>query len=174
MSRTITIEFTRPVGKKIPIFSYAIRAVQGTEYSHVRLKWKNRSGIDAIYEASGSTVGFIGTLAQQKHKVKVVKSYELHLDDSQYRGLIDLCMTYAGVNYGVLQIFGILLTSIFNLDSNPLSNGKYSQVCSELVGRFLEEVMGFNVNVDLDIAGPRQIDECLQDLVTRQLAHLSK
>lgn len=159
--RTLRIEFTQPIGKRFPILSYGIRAIQQTEYSHVRLRWTNSTGKDIIYEASGNHVKFVGTLAQKDHKVKIIKYYELDLDTTHYRGLIDLCMEYAGVEYGKLQIVGILLATIFKLDRNPLANGKYSQVCSELVGRFLEEVMGYNLDINLDIAGPKQIDEFL-------------
>ena len=165
--RTLYIDFTRPIDKPFPVFSYGIRAVQGTPYSHVRLRWINSTGRQVIYEASGSSVKFVGTLAQEQSKVHIVKSYEIGLDRSRYRGLIDLCMEYAGVNYGKLQIIGIALAYLFNMSKNPLSSGKYSQVCSELVGRFLEEVMGFELHLNLDVAGPLQIDMVLEDLCER-------
>jgi hypothetical protein len=172
MPRTLRIEFTQPVGKICPVFSYGIRAIQGTKYSHVRLRWVNSTGRDVVYEASGSSVKFVGTLAQEHHQVKVIKYYEIDLDREHYRGLIDLCMTYADVTYGVVQIIGMLIAYTFDMKKNPFSDGKYAQVCSELVGRFLEEVMGFDVKVNLDVAGPLQIDQCLEELASRQLVRL--
>lgn len=171
-NRTLRIEFTRPKTGGFPIFSYGIRAVQRTKYSHVRLRWINGTNRDIIYEASGSSVKFVGTIAQESNKVEIIKFYEIDLDKEHYKGLLDLCMTYADVNYGALQIFGMLIAYTFNMNKNPFSDGKYSQVCSEIVGRFLEEVMGWEINVNLDIAGPLQIDQCLEGLVNNKLARL--
>jgi len=171
-NRILRIEFTKPVDKTFPIFSYGIRAIQRTKYSHVRLRWINSTGRDIVYEASGSSIKFVGTLAQKDHKVEVIKYYEIDLDREHYVGLIDLCMTYADVSYGVLQIFGMLIAYTFNMEKNPFADGKYSQVCSELVGRFLEEVMGWDVDVNLDVAGPLQIDQCLERLAARKLVRI--
>lgn len=171
-NRVLRIEFTKPQAGGFPIFSYGIRAVQRTEYSHVRLRWVNSTGRDIIYEASGSSIKFVGTLAQEKHKVEIVKFYEIDLDREHYRGLIDLCMTYADVSYGALQIFGMLIAYMFDMQKNPFADGRYSQVCSELVGRFLEEVMEFDVEANLDVAGPLQIDKCLEKLASRNLVRL--
>lgn len=171
--RKIYIDFTKPKDKVLPLFSYAIRFVGDTKYSHVRLRWTNSAGREVIYEASGTQVHFIGTLAQEKHKAEIIKTYELDLTDDEYRKLVDICMKYAGVDYGVLQVIGIALALAFNLKRNPFSDGKYSMVCSELVARVLEEVKGYELKADLDMAGPLEIDECMQDLVMRQLARLS-
>lgn len=170
--RTLRIEFTQPVGKIFPIYSYAIRAVQGTEYSHVRLRWVNSTGRDLIYEAGGSSVHFIGTLAQKQHKVKIVKYYEIDLNREEYRELIDTCMEYAGLKYGILQILGIGIALACNRKTNPFADGKYTMVCSELVGRVLLEIKKFEVNMNLDIAGPLEIDQCLENLTERQLVRV--
>jgi hypothetical protein len=38
------------------------------------------------------------------------------------------------------------------------------QVCSELVGYFVESVLGYDIPMDLDLAGPREIDEFLSTI----------
>ena len=161
MNHILRIEFTRPVNKILPIFSYGIRAVQRTQYSHVRIVFYNSRGVKIVYEASGSSVKFLGTVAQESHKVEVIKSYEMDLSKTEFQGLVDLCLKYSGISYGKLQIIGMLWSYIFSLDKNPFADDGKSQVCSELVGRFLEEVMGFEIDVNLDVAGPREIDEFL-------------
>ena len=149
------IEFTRPSGAK-PI-SWAIRMIQGTPYSHVRFRWINSMGVEIIYEASGSRVKFIGPLAASSMKVDTVASVGYTLDRTQYRKLVEVCMTYAGVTYGTLQLIGIGLAQLFHLKKNPLSRGTKQQVCSELVGRVMEEVLGQKIPLDWDMAGPKEI-----------------
>ena len=159
IERKITVEFTRPT-KFFPVFSWIIRLIEKTEYSHVRLKWVSSTGIEVIYEASGTNIKFKGPLAA-KNTAVVVKSYDLIVDNAGYKRLVFLCMTYAGLEYGLVQLLGILLVKVFRLKKNPLSRGKKSQVCSELVGRFLEEVMGCKTGLDLDTAGVRDIEKVL-------------
>lgn len=151
------MEFTRPSGCK-PI-SWAIRAIQGTPYSHVRFRWINSMGVEIIYEASGSNVKFIGPLAASSMKVDTVASVRFTLDRPQYRELVRVCMTYAGVTYGKLQLIGIGLAQLFNLNRNPLSRGTRQQVCSELAGRVMEEVLGQKIPLDWDMAGPKEIHD---------------
>jgi hypothetical protein len=157
----IYIEFTRPKSLLKP-FSWAIRAIENTKYSHVRIRWINSVGVDIVYEAAGDRVRFLGPLAQEDNKVDVIKSYCLELSRDEYRGLVKVCMENAGVQYGMLQIFGILLVRVFNLKKNPLSQGRKSQVCSEVVGRMLQEVLDIGHELDLDTAGPRDIQLYLE------------
>lgn len=164
--RFIKIEFTEPVGHWFPIYSWLIKKVQGTRYSHVRMSWYgsvDRKKI--IYEASGSQVHFKGTLSQKILKANVVKSYSIRLSKDQYRKMIALCMEYAGVSYGSAQAIGIAMVHLFGLKLNPLSQGRSSQVCSELVGRFLVEVLELDLEINLDIAGPLEIDSELKRLM---------
>ena len=162
----IFVEFTTPKNSPFLFLSKLIRWVQNTPYSHVRLRWVNTTGRNLVYEASGNKVQFIGELAQENYKVNLIKLYQINITYEQYRGLIDLCMKYAGVDYGFLQLIGIGLVQLFSLKSNPLSNGVRSQVCSELVGRFLEEVLNQQTDLDLDIAGPKELDLLLTKLVS--------
>lgn len=156
----LVIEFTKPAECK-PL-SAIIRAVDNTPYSHVRLRWVNSVGVDIVYEASGTSIKFLGPIAQQSTPVKVLKSYSFELDREQYRELVKICMTYAGIKYGILQLFGIGLVRLFKLKKNPFADGRRSQVCSELVGRILIEVMGLPFDVNLDIAGPQDIEHFLE------------
>ena len=161
--RYVNIEFTNPKDKFFPVFSWVIRAFQRTKYSHVRLHWKSSSGIDIVYEASGSEVKVIGEYAAKDNKVNVVKRYKVKVTNEEYRNLIRL-FRFSSVKYGKLQVLGIGLAHIFGLKKNPFAQGRGSQVCSELVGLFLEQVKSWDHGLDLDIAGPLEIDKALQKL----------
>lgn len=161
--RKIFIEFTKPAKGFCP-FSWLIRKIQGTPYSHVRLRWFSRSGIELIYEASGSQVKLIGEKAQDLHKVKVTCSYEVSVSSEEYRNLIKL-FRFASVSYGINQVFGIGAVALLGLKKNPFAKGRGSQVCSELVGLFMDEVKGWEIKYDLDMAGPLEIDLALEEMV---------
>lgn len=153
----IYIEFTSPKNKILPIYSWLIRLVEKTPYSHVRLRWCSKAGEELIYEAGGSSVRVIGKEAQNKHPVKVIYSYCVWITDEQYKGLIRL-FRYAGVDYGVKQVFGIALMRLFSLRRNPFADGRKSQVCAELVGLFFKEVLKYPLHLDLDSAGVKDIN----------------
>jgi hypothetical protein len=159
--RRIYIEFTRPKGF-FPVISWLIRLFQKTEYSHVRLCWAGfRGQVPVIYEASGAGLKFIGPIGALRKPVHVVSRFPLDLTGEQYRELVRLCMSYAGIKYGHLQILGIALVCLFGLKKNPFADGKKSQVCSEIVGYLLADILGWKTGLDLDIAGPREIHEFL-------------
>lgn len=168
--RTVYIEFTRPVSTK-PI-SCAIMAVEGTRFSHVRMRWQSSWGEDLVYEASGLSVKFVGPVAMHEKPVQVVHSYALTLSDEQYKALLALCMRYAGVQYGSLQLIGILLVRVLGLVKNPLSRGRKSQVCSEIVGVFLQDVLGIGRELNLDTAGPRDIQKVLEGTMSARVVPL--
>lgn len=160
-TRKVTLQFTRPAKWK-PL-SAAIRAVQGTKYSHVRFAWNGMGGtLPVIYEASGSYLKFIGPIAAEDKAVFVCKSYTFDLSLDDYRKTVKLCMKYAGVRYGKVQVIGMGIAMALGLRKNPFSRGIKYQVCSEIAGYFLKEVLGWDIDLDLDIAGPKEIQECIE------------
>lgn len=166
--REVFVEFTRPKGKILPIYSWLIRAIEGTPYSHVRIRWESTSGVELIYEAGGSAVRLIGEQAQDKHPVEVVKHYRFRITKDQYRNLIKL-FRFAGVKYSIIQALGIPVSKLLGLKKNPFAQGRKSQVCSELVGIFLKEVLQIQADIDLDLAGPKEIDSILRQVVVREI-----
>lgn len=157
----VHIDFTRPLGKWFPIFAWGVQLFERTRYSHVRIRWMNSVNSPRIYEASGSRVSLIGKYAAAQMPVKIYHSYTFELDEDQYKDLIKL-LDYSHLHYGVWQIVGIAIARIFNLKKNPLSSGKDTLVCSELVALFLNEVIGLNIPKEqFDLIGPRGIKEIL-------------
>lgn len=162
--RIVNIDFTKS-RKRLPILSWLIRWIEGTEYSHVRIRWTSSAGVELIYEASGNSVKLIGEYARDKFPVDIVATYEIPVEDTEYRSLIKL-FRFASVDYGVCQLLGILAARLCGLKSNPFARGRGAQVCSELVALFMKEVKGWDVPYDLDIAGPRDIEIALQNKLT--------
>jgi hypothetical protein len=157
--RLVHIEFTSPK-KLFKPFAWLIKWFERTDYSHVRIRWVSPVGEELIYEASGSGVKLIGAKAQPLFPVHVVHSYGFELTKEQYRELLRL-FRYSSVQYGILQIFGIAVARCLGLKKNPFSSGRYEQVCSELVAIFLQEVLGWKLEEELDLVGPRGIKELL-------------
>ena len=167
--RKLYIDFTVPAKSKFPIFSWIIRVWQRVPYSHVRLRWENRYGQNVVLEARGTSVRFSGPIAQAQKPAKIIKTYTTEISKLEYVGLEKLGMEYTGVKYGIKQILGIAIANIFGLQKNPFADGQYSQVCSELVGRYFEEVLNIPIGRSLDMAGPREIDAFLQKLKSQNI-----
>lgn len=165
----IIIGFSKPKNKKFPIFSLLIRLFEGTKYSHVYTRWySSGADVDVCYHASGTQVNFVSKRIFDSH-VYPVEEYELQISRETYKKLLHFCMYNAGVHYGLKQLFGIpyvKFMSLFNKSvKNPFSDGAKTQVCSEVVGHILEDVIGVEVNEDLDIAGPKKINTIIKKLV---------
>ena len=157
----IRIEFTKSTKKFAPI-AWLIQKVQGTEYNHVQFRWHNSTGTNVIYHASGSQIHFLGEMAQEEMKSEVVKAYEFTVTKEQYRKLVKRCMEYAGVKYSFCQVLQIGVSQLFGIRPWK-SNQEYAQVCSEVVARVLEHVLQIDLNLDPDMAGPREIDIALEN-----------
>ena len=154
--RKVTIEFTRPKGHICPVFSCLIRLVERTPYSHVRLRWETGRGVPCVYEASGAGLKFKGPIAD-KDSVVITDSFDIPITKQEMAKLVDLCVTYADVDYGVTQIFGIAVARLLGMAHNPFSQGDHNQICSEVALGFLEDIMGWETGLNRDLAGVKDI-----------------
>lgn len=161
--RKVTIGFSRPKGKLFPIFSWLIRLFEGTPYSHVYLRWKTSPGPEVVYEAAGSKVRYINSKFFDK-QAETLDEFTFCLTSLQYRQLVGFCMTNVGADYGVLQVFGIALVKMLGLKKNPFADGRNSQICSEAVAYFLQDVLKKEIDFRPEIAGPKEIHRYLNKL----------
>lgn len=158
---TLYVQFTRPAGAFKP-FSWAIRTVQRTSFSHVRFFWVNSVGVPIVYEASGSSVKFLGPNAQKKKLTEIVDSFAIDLNKEQYRELVRICMTYAGIEYGTDQILKIAWSLLTG--SKASGDGDTTMVCSEIAARILV-ALGHEVCADFDYVTPKELHEwCRKNL----------
>jgi len=165
----LTIGFSKPKNKVLPIFSWLIRLVEWTPYSHVYLQWHNAYTDKLLtYEAGGSSVHFKGKRIFNETIIPI-HEFSIEIDDTQRRNLMAYCFEKAGTEYGVKQILGIgyvkFMCCLLNKKvKNPFMDGDKSMVCSELVGNVLSDILLKEHHLDLDIAGPRAIYEFLLEL----------
>lgn len=160
----LTVGFSKPKGKFLPVFSWLIRLVEWTKYSHVYVSWETSYGVTVVYEASGTTVKFMNAALHAK-QAETIDSFKLEISDQAKYNLIKFCLENVGRPYGAKQIVGIAyvkLARLFRCNvKNPFKDGHYTQVCSELVGYVLRDVLGKDLDLDLEAAGPRDIYEYL-------------
>lgn len=159
----MTIGFSKPINRTWPfgyLFSWSIRAVENTEYSHVFISWKSDNlDRELVYEASGTSVHFVGKERFLK-KAKIVHSYEIHITEEARKKVIQKAIDYAEAPYGIKQVVGILIVKMARLlgrqIKNPLSDGTATWVCSELIADFFEE-LDLALEVDKENATPKDI-----------------
>lgn len=157
--RKIIIGFSRPRGFFKP-FSWGIRLIERTAYSHVFIKMHSESlDVDLIYQASGTQVNFMG-MEHFKNHAKILDEFEIDIDEDTYKKFMRWAVINAGAGYSLKQIFGILLIKIFRLKSNPFANGQCSWVCSELAGFVLKSFTKAALELsEIETMGPRKIYE---------------
>ena len=160
--RKIVIGFSRPKGWFKP-FSWAIRLVEKTPYSHVYIRAHSDAlDVDLIYQASGAQVNFMGIQHFHDH-AKTLYEFEFEISDEKYKQFMQWAIINSGADYSIKQPLGILLIKLFNLKRNPFDNGRCAWVCSELVGYFLVSCMGVYISdINLEIVGPIDIFKLCQ------------
>ena len=80
----IKIGFSQPINNKFPIFSWGIRLLEGTDYSHVYAAWYSRgAGVNVFYEASGSSVHFTCEEVAN-NKFQTIHLYEIEIPRDGY------------------------------------------------------------------------------------------
>jgi len=156
----IKIGFSRPKAWFKP-GSWLIRLSEGTKYSHVYLSWTTSVGVDIVYQASHTMVNFMSKVNFDKQAL-VIEEYETEISNEAYSRLLKYCLTNAGTDYGNNQILGIAIQRIFGLKKNPFSDGRDTQVCSELVGYVIKDYLHQDTALDLDSIGPRDINTICQ------------
>lgn len=156
--KRVVIGFARPRHFFFKPFSWIIRLIEWTPYSHVYIRSRADSlGVDLVYQASGVQVNFVG-ISHFKDQETSVYEFEVDVTDDKYRDFMRWAIVNAGAPYSLKQALGILLLKLFNLRKNPLSDGRKSWVCSELAGFFLVSFVGVSIKDDeLDVIGPRGI-----------------
>lgn len=156
---TIIIGFTRPSGWFEP-FSWLIRLVCWTPYSHVYIKFYSKSTDRwLIYQASGTKLNFIGQTLFDAEEV-LCGEFEIPITFPTRNNTIQFCIDNVGKPYAVGQIIGfacVLFMKIFGKKiKNPFYNGN-SYFCSELVGDILEELLKEGGSLDPSISSPKDI-----------------
>lgn len=160
--RELSIGFSESK-KFLPLFCWAIKAFEGTEFSHVYVRQNTHYNIDLIYQASGTTVNFMNDKVFL-NKNKVVKEFKFNVTDQAYDNYMKFALTNVGKPYSVSQVIGIVIAKFLALRKNPFATGQASYVCSELIADVLYELAKFKIErEDFDSITPKEIfDLCLK------------
>lgn len=160
--RKMTIGFSVPKCSPFPIFSWAIRAYEGTPFSHVYARWQTSVGPSICYHAAHSTLHFLSDTQFEK-KIKVVESFEFTITEEQYGKLMKYCLETCGNDYALVGVLAIPLIDLFGLKKNPFGSGPLEQYCAELVCRILGEMTGEQLAYDADRVKLNQIYEYVRN-----------
>lgn len=153
----VIIGFSKPINRLVPpVFSWAIRLIEWTKFSHCYIKFQTRAGHILIFEAAGGSLRLINYDYWKKQN-KTIAEFHLELSEFQYRKFFSQITKTAGTPYGNWQILGIFLHNIFNFKSNLLSRGSQAQVCSENVMSFLKNIYGLPITYNQDLVTPKDI-----------------
>lgn len=158
----ITIGFSRP--KKPTLFSKAIMAILGTNYSHIYVRFKSlKYGRDLIYQASHLMVNFMGGTRFEEQNF-IVTEFSIPVDEELYVKIMQFCIDNAGVPYAIMIALGMwlqhALAKVKIRIENPWKNSE-GYVCSTLVAYLLVAIMGQKLSQE-----PRDMDphEMMQSL----------
>lgn len=164
MSKRIYIGLSVP--KKENIFSRIIKFVLKTNYSHTYVRWETKWGFDSVYEASGTSVKFVGGDIWHS-KNKVLKEWPLDLDDDKYYSkFLPYILSISGLNYDFFQILGILFY-LYCPKIKPKKD-KSKMVCSEVIYYILTEIFDKKWDIDPDVVTPKNIEKYLDKTATNQ------
>lgn len=159
--RTIDIYFTRS-SKKIAFFSWLIRVLWQTEYSHTAIGFhSNKYDKDLIYHASGVGLNFSSMSVFNSQHTLVYKK-TLEVSDVVYDSIISKAIDLSGTKYGILQSLGVGLAYVkVRLGigkSNPFKDGRSKWICSEWVAEVLSMIYP-DYNPNLETISPKDVYE---------------
>lgn len=157
--KPLRIAFSRPKSKW-SIGSWIIRLFEGAPFSHALLRWNSQSlDRDLIYQASHGSVHFVSGQRFDADTETVVE-YELDFADEEFTAAVQKCVDFAGAKYGYFTLWGIALERFTGI-KNPFRDQDKTFICSELVGDILKLREGSLIDVDLELAGPKLLEECV-------------
>lgn len=167
---SISIGFSRPRTWKP--FAWIIMKGYGTDYSHVYIKFRSEKyDRQMIYQASASMVNFMGESVFYKNS-QVVESYEVEISDAARSAMILFAIDNAGKPYSMKNVLGLAavrVAEIFGFKiKNPLSDGRETFVCSELVWDLLVEA-GLIPPSSSDEVTPKQVRDLMASLPKSRL-----
>ena len=152
------------------VFSKAIQWAEGTPYSHVYIRRKSNRVGEYVYQASGTSVNFMGIENFLKRSV-IVEEYEFEIDDSDLSGLLKDMIKLSGSPYSAKQVWKLSKFMIKRkLGCKPKMekvDGEETWICSELGGWLLKKHLHLDIEGELDMLTPKMLHDQLAHLGTR-------
>lgn len=166
---TLKVGFSRPCGGFKP-FSWLIRAVDQTPYSHVYIKfYAAKYDRWMVYQASGNFVNFFGPEAFAE-EATVIEEFDIEVCDEVRTKVVLFAIDHAGFPYDLKSVFGIAAVKAVGLFGkkidNPFSTGDNSFFCSKLVAAILIDIVGESIKGSIDTLTPKDIYGYLSNLAS--------
>lgn len=167
----ITIGFSRPQAWFVP-FSWLIRLVQRTPYSHVYIQFHSSTlDRDIIYQASGKYVNCIG-VSRFNTIETITDTFVLDVDQDSYKSMIQYCIDALGAPYDVEGIIGlapVLFMRLFGKKiNNPLDDSS-DEFCSKMIDTLLAKFTYVQIEGEPGVIMPVDI---YNKLITLKIGHL--
>jgi hydrogenase maturation protein HypF len=162
-----------------------INSFEDIEIKTLYKAWKNglnsplTSSCGRLFDAVASILGVIqicsyegesGLLLESLYDDNVLESYkfsieekEIEISDDVYNFILQYSIDQLGIKYSIKQAVGIFVAKVFRLKKNPFHND--GQVCSELIGHILKEVLGYKIERDMELITPKEIYELLDNKI---------
>jgi hypothetical protein len=147
----IVIGFSKPKSP-FSFFGHLIRLYSGEDYSHCYIKFRASK---LISQASKGMVNFTHESVFLEHNT-IVKEFSVPVTVEQFKQIADYSILTAGRPYSILQVIGILVADILNLNRNPLDMDKSTFICSEYLGQILI-ILGLRITKHLSLLTPEDI-----------------
>jgi hypothetical protein len=163
---SLTIGFSAPKKNKFPFFSFMVRLIERTPFSHVYMQIEMPEiNHCLIYHASDLRIHFTGE-NQFNQANNTIYKFIFKINKDVYNKIITFCINEAGKPYGFLQICGIMWVKFMALFdkhiSNPFVSYDKTQICSEAIGKILIQYMNITINKNLDVLTPSDIFKILK------------
>lgn len=115
-----------------PLFSWIIRIVQKTKYSHQAIQVG-----DTIFDATIHGVNSFG-ISEYRKKYQLIKKIKLKHDLRMEGDVYSWIWKYRHVKYSIAQNIGLGLRYLKVIKSNPFGSDSHQIVCSELAILFMD------------------------------------
>jgi hypothetical protein len=161
--KTLTVGFSRSPR----LLSKIIRWVEGSEVSHVYIKFRSDFlERDIIYEASGTEVKFVNEFTFLKRS-EVIAEFDLSIPVQEYRRAVQYAMDQVGKPYGFLSLIGLGLVKVANKfgyrTKNVFKDGNRAYICSELTAEVLETFMTLPTEIPVEYLTPTDLYKIFLD-----------
>lgn len=145
---------------------WGIEKVEGVDFNHVAYL----SDAGFVYEAIWPKARRV-SMFEWKKKFNLIRTYEIHLTESQHKEMMNRIIAQVGRKYSVWQCAMIYAAQSVSLLKEKIEathwNGWKALICSEFIARPIVDVLGYEFDQGLDSVGMDEIEICIQAISAR-------
>lgn len=143
------IGFSNPRNVRFPVYSWLIKKVYNTDFSHVYIRfYASKYDRWLVYESVGKGSRLLNYSTWMK-TATTYKEFEIEVTESQKNQIVKAFIDDLGTKYGMLQAVGLGIKALalrwFGIKMNNPFPQKDHEICAEPVARMLLILRGFEV-----------------------------